>query len=81
MDRTVTQSHIRQMVGSLIVAVLIVLVTIALVTAKLGPDGDRRRDEREEEEDNSGRGSHRKTGLMLGAKGTADLGLNNHSIL
>jgi hypothetical protein len=62
----VTQSHTRQMVGSLIVAVLIVLMTIAVVTAKLGPNGDDRSDEREEEDDdNSGRGSHRKTGLML----------------
>lgn len=62
-------------------AVLIVVLTIAVVTAKLGPDGDRRSDEREEEDDNSGRGSHRKTGLMLAGGRTRDLSVENHFVL
>jgi hypothetical protein len=77
----VTQSHARQMIGSLIVAVLIVVLTIAVVTAKLGPDGDRRSDEREEEDDNTGRGSHRKTGLMLATERTRDLAPENKFVL
>ncbi len=77
-----TQSHLRQMIGSLIVAVLIVVVTIALVTAKLGPDGDRRRDQREEEDnDNSGTGSHRKTGLMLSTSAIAGRSADHHLVL
>ncbi|MBA2312109.1 MAG: hypothetical protein H0V97_04815 [Actinobacteria bacterium] len=52
-------SHARQMIGSLVAAVLIVIVVIALVTANLGPgDSDRNGDdETRYEEDNSGPGS------------------------
>jgi hypothetical protein len=58
--RVLTQSHARQMVGSVVATVAIVLLTITLVTARLGPDGERR-EEREEGEDgdNSGRGRGR----------------------
>jgi hypothetical protein len=50
-----------QLIGSIVVAIAIVAVTIALVTSQLGPyaeddDGGDRRD-RQEQEDNSGRGS------------------------
>ena len=49
-----------QLIGSIMVAVAIVAVTIALVTSKLGPfaedDGGRGGD-RQEQEDNSGKGS------------------------
>jgi hypothetical protein len=55
----------RQMIGSLVAAVLIVILAIAIVTAKLGPGPDSRelrerqeqREERlEERQDNSGPG-------------------------
>jgi hypothetical protein len=35
-----TPSHKRQVVGSLLAAVLLVVVTVALVTAKIGPGLD-----------------------------------------
>ena len=48
-----TSSHKRQVVGSLLAAVLLVVVTVALVTAKIGPGLDstelRDREERQEE--------------------------------
>jgi len=48
-----TPSHKRQVVGSLIAAILLVVVTIALVTAKIGPGLDstelREKEERQEE--------------------------------
>ena len=48
-----TPSHKRQVVGSLIAAILLVVVTVALVTAKIGPGLDstelREREERQEE--------------------------------
>jgi len=48
-----TPSHSRQVVGSLVVAVLLVVVTVLLVTAKIGPGLDsteiREREERQEE--------------------------------
>ncbi|MBA3430650.1 MAG: hypothetical protein H0U16_04105 [Actinobacteria bacterium] len=52
-------SHARQMIGSLVAAVLIVIVVIALVTANLGPGDSGRHggDETRNEEDNSGPGS------------------------
>ena len=51
-----------QLVGSIIAAIAIVAVTIAIVTAQLGPfaeddDGGGRGGDRQEQEDNSGRGS------------------------
>jgi cell shape-determining protein MreC len=50
---TETPSHKRQVVGSLIAAILLVVVTVALVTAKIGPGLDstelREREERQEE--------------------------------
>ena len=49
-----------QVIGSVIVAVVIVIATVVAVTAKLGPDGDELledREERREEDENSGRGS------------------------
>ena len=51
-----------QLIGSIMVAVAIVAVTIALVTSKLGPfaeddDGGRGGGDRQEQEDNSGKGS------------------------
>jgi hypothetical protein len=49
-----------QLLGSIVVALAIVAVTIALVTAKLGPNAEEddggRRGDRQEQEDNSGRG-------------------------
>lgn len=48
-----TPSHKRQVVGSLIAAILLVVVTVALVTAKIGPGLDstelREKEERQEE--------------------------------
>lgn len=48
-----TSSHKRQVIGSLLAAVLLVVVTVALVTAKIGPGLDstelREREERQEE--------------------------------
>jgi len=48
-----TSSHKRQVVGSLLAAVLLVVVTVALVTAKIGPGLDstelRDKEERQEE--------------------------------
>jgi hypothetical protein len=48
-----TPSHSRQVVGSLVAAVLLVVVTVLLVTAKIGPGPDsteiREREERQEE--------------------------------
>ncbi len=48
-----TSSHKRQVVGSLLAAVLLVVVTVALVTAKIGPGLDstelREKEERQEE--------------------------------
>ena len=48
-----TPSHKRQVVGSLIAAILLVVVTVALVTAKIGPGLDstelREKKERQEE--------------------------------
>jgi hypothetical protein len=53
-------SQSRQLVASLLVAVLIVVLTIVTVNARLGDSGDlRERDYREENDDNSGKGSHR----------------------
>ena len=49
-----------QVIGSVIVAVVIVIATVVAVTAKLGPDGYELledREERREEDENSGRGS------------------------
>jgi hypothetical protein len=50
-----------QLYGSIAVALAIVAVTIALVTAKLGPnaedDDSGRGGDRQEQQDNSGRGS------------------------
>lgn len=50
---TETPSHKRQVVGSLIAAILLVVVTVALVTAKIGPGLDstelREKEERQEE--------------------------------
>jgi hypothetical protein len=50
---TETPSHKRQVVGSLIAAILLVVVTVDLVTAKIGPGLDstelREREERQEE--------------------------------
>ena len=55
-DGTSAPSHARQIVGSILVALLIVVLTIALVTAKLGPgqEGGRGGDRRSE--DHSGPG-------------------------
>lgn len=52
-------SNVRQMIGSLVVAVLIVVVVIALVTARIGPGESGRHggDERQQDQDNSGPGS------------------------
>lgn len=48
-----TSSHKRQVVGSLLAAVLLVVVTVALVTATIGPGLDsaelRDKEERQEE--------------------------------
>jgi hypothetical protein len=48
----------QQLLGSIIVALAIIAVTIALVTAKLGPNAeeDGRGGDRQEQQDNSGRG-------------------------
>ena len=50
-----SRSHMGQMIGSLLVALVIVGLTIALVTAKLGPGGGDDGRERDRREDNSGR--------------------------
>lgn len=42
-----TPSHTRQMIGSLIAAIIIIVLTVVVVTAKIGPGIDTR--EREEE--------------------------------
>ena len=36
------ESHLKQVIGSIVVAILIVAVTVAAVTAKLGPGSDLR---------------------------------------
>ena len=51
-----------QLVGSIMVALAIVAVTIALVTAKLGPNAEeddvgRHGGDRQQQQDNSGKGS------------------------
>ncbi|MGH2752085.1 MAG: hypothetical protein ACRDK3_14615 [Actinomycetota bacterium] len=52
-DDSSSTSHTRQVIGSLMAAVLIVVLTVALVTVKIGPGLDstelREREERQEE--------------------------------
>lgn len=50
------ESHVAQVVGSIVVAVLIVVVTIAIVTAKLGPGRSDGGHGRSRSEDHSGPG-------------------------
>lgn len=62
-----TPSHRRQVVGSLVAAVLLVMLTVALVTAKIGPGLDsselREKEERQEGGSSSVRSDARKDGM------------------
>jgi hypothetical protein len=54
------RSHVRQMVGSVIVALVIAAIVVAVVTAKIGPgkgDEDHGGKGKHEQTDDSGRGS------------------------
>jgi hypothetical protein len=54
------RSHTAQMVGSLLVALAIAAIVIAVVTAKIGPNNgldDHGGEGKQEQTDNSGRGS------------------------
>lgn len=45
-----SRSHLPQMIGSLVAALLIIAITVALVTAKIGPGVETREREEEQEE-------------------------------
>lgn len=75
-----TPDHMRQLIGSLLVALLLVAITIAIVTAKLGPglDATELRERQEQREERREQREERREERLEGAspKGAGDPGSN-----